>query len=191
MRAILLLCLWASLGYGATGEMRFWRSSRLSVGYLGEMLTHPGFQLGAEQLLFKKQKVALYLQEECSYYRHRRNHDMWTLYLHTLTQFPAHRRCKAELFGGIGYMVKVINSGTIYSRTTTGLLEVDSYAAMHRFSPVVGLGARIDVLETDSLALSTFIRPRLFWEYPFNDNFLLHGALGIGVTIQFLKRGVV
>lgn len=189
MRVVLILCLCVSLGYSATGKKRFWRDSQFMVGYLGEMLTHPGFQLGAEQQVFKKKKVALYLQEECSYYRHKRNHDMWSFYTHTLFQFPAHRRCKAELFGGMGYLMKVINSGNIYSRTETGLLKVDSHVIMHRFSPAVGVGFRIDVVETELFSLSSFVRPRIFWEYPYNDAFLLHGAMGMGITIQFLKRG--
>lgn len=163
----------------------FLKETDLQLGYFGKMVTHPGIQIGGEQTFFSKRVVSIHLREEFFFYRHRRNHDMLGFQIELPVKIPTERRFSGELFGGVGYLIKLTNSDAVYSRNSSGPIEEKSRVAMHRFSLNTGLAFNASVIHTNRFLLGTYLRPTLFWEYPYNGTFLLHPALALGISFDF------
>jgi len=186
MKQIVLILIFCGVIFAKESD-GFFRESSFSIGYFGELLTHPGLQLGAEQTILETRSVSLNLREEFFFYRHKRNHDMLGVTITLPVKIPSNRRFSGELFGGCGYLLKLTNSEAVYSYSEAGSIEKTSRIAMHRFSLITGLGLNASIVQKERLALGLYLRPTVFWEYPYNNSFLLHGALGFGINLNFNK----
>lgn len=166
----------------------FFRSSSLHLGYTGEMVTHPGVHLGADQTIRSMKFFGITLRERLFYYSHKRNHDIVGVQLGVPVEFPCNRPVRAELTAGTGYLLKIIHDGEIYYREGDSLESKDA-ELFHRFSLSVGTSISFPLITKESWNLRGYLRPAVFWEYPYNDMFLMHGELSVGVT--WAKGGVL
>jgi hypothetical protein len=83
---------------------------------------------------------------------------------------------------GIGYLHTLLNGGPVYEVKDNGVVSKSSNSGRSHLMPSVSLGFGWNVARSEKLPLLLFVRPKVFWQYPFNGYALPHLALQAGVT---------
>jgi len=156
--------------------------SAVTMGYFGETFTHPGFFAGYEHNLRPQKHYQLLLNLTLGGYVHPRNHTGLFSEVGLGQRFKFRSRFFLEQFIGIGYLHAFLNGGPVYSVTDNGAVSKSSNLGRSHLMPSVSLGFGWNVAHSEKLPLMFFIRPKVFWQYPFNGYALPHVALQAGIT---------
>lgn len=156
----------------------------ISLGYYGEVISHPGISVSLTQTFFEYKEVSLNIREEVVAYTHPRNHNMVGFNIYLPLSFFTNYKVSGEIFIGSGYLMKFTNSEKVYYGDRTGEVKSKDYVLFHRFSLNVGVGFSIKLFEFRERSVGLYVRPLAFWEYPVSNNFLIHPVLSIGVSYE-------
>ncbi|HEX8656373.1 MAG TPA: hypothetical protein VF690_02495 [Hymenobacter sp.] len=180
-RSTYLILLVCTLFPGPVQAQETGRSA-VTVGYFGETVTHPGLFAGYEHNLRPQKRYQLLLAATVGGYVHRRNHA--GLFSEVGLGQRLHFRSGffLEQFIGIGYLHTFLNGGPIYEVNDKGEVSERNNLGRPHLMPSISLGFGWNVAHSEKLPLLVFVRPRAFWQYPFNSYALPHLALQAGIT---------
>lgn len=156
----------------------------ISVGYYGETLSHPGIGISLTQTFFEYKEVSLSVREEIITYTHPRNHNMIGVNIYMPLGFFKNYKVSGEIFIGSGYLMKFSNSDNVYYRDSSGEIKSNDFELLHKLSLNAGVGCRINLFTIKEKSVGLFIRPLAFWEYPVNNNLVIHPVLSVGVIYE-------
>jgi hypothetical protein len=156
--------------------------SAVTLGYFGETITHPGLFAGYEHNLRPQKRFQLLLTLTAGGYVHRRNHTGLFSEAGLGQRLTFRSRFFLEQFISIGYLHTFLNGGPVYEVKDNGAVSKSSNTGRSHVMPSVSLGFGWNVAWSERLPLLFFVRPRVFWQYPFNNYALPHLALQAGLT---------
>jgi hypothetical protein len=156
-----------------------------TVAYFGEMITHPGATLGIERYLLQDKRYRIFLGANLGMYTHTRNHTAYFINIQSGQRLTTGSGLFFDQSIGIGYLRSYLNGGDIF--------EVDAFRGVYESKnsgrghvmPSVSLGTGWDFSKKNIANLAVFVRPQVFWQYPFNNYSLVHLALQTGLTFHF------
>ncbi|HLU89434.1 MAG TPA: hypothetical protein VKZ51_06330 [Cyclobacteriaceae bacterium] len=150
------------------------------IGYLAEMLTHPGLSLGYEKYLNDDSRFEVFFRATAGYYNHFRNNSTYMV----TVESGFRRNLRGGLFLeqalGIGYFYRLVNSDGQYAVHDDGSI-VEKPSLGNSFLPVlanVGIGYHF---HTGKTRISPFLRPNFYWKMPFNDTPNMQMSLMAGI----------
>lgn len=158
---------------------------RLGTGYFGESVTHPGFMLHAEYVRNHTPKIATPVRADLGAYFHPRNHNALLFDVHAGLCEKFGKRFALEQYFGLGLMVTFYNGD--------GIFQIDEHGAFRRVSPLgnvafmpsVTAGIRVSVGKKDDPDRWTVhLRPKAFWQLPYNNLALPRFAVQAGFTYR-------
>jgi hypothetical protein len=156
--------------------------SAITMGYFGETITHPGFFAGYEHNLRPQNRYQLFLSFTLGGYAHRRNHTGLFSEVQLGQRLNFRSGLLLEQSIGIGYLHTFLNGGPVYEVNDNGVVSKSRNPGRSHLMPSVSLGFGWNVARSEALPLLLFVRPKVFWQYPFNGYALPHLALQAGVT---------
>ncbi|MFY0644323.1 MAG: hypothetical protein JXR19_07635 [Bacteroidia bacterium] len=158
-------------------------SKALAVGYFGETLTYPGIVLEYEHEIIQSEKVSLVFRSDLGYYNHMRNHQAFFIDQHIGIRRNIGQRMFIEHSLGLGVMFPFLNA-PVYSVTEQGEVVESSKVMNPDFMPSFSMGLGYDFNSTTNRD-AIWVRPKMFWQYPYNTLALPHVAIQIGFTHTF------
>lgn len=156
--------------------------SAVTMGYFGETITHPGFFAGYEHNLMPQKSYQLFLTLTLGGYVHKRNHTGLFSEVALGQRFNFRSGFFLDQSVGIGYLHTLLNGGAVYEVKDNGVVSKSSNLGRSHFMPSVSLGFGWNVAHSEKPPLLLFVRPKVFWQYPFNGYVLPHLALQAGIT---------
>lgn len=156
---------------------------KISGGYFGEMISHPGVSVAVEKEKVYAGKAGVSSYLELGYYHHPRNHDSWFIGInHGLKQYSG-KSFFTEQYLGIGMIADYYNEDIWHIDDNGNAARVSKFGNFN-FMPSVILGA--GYLKG---RYSFWVRPRLFWQLPYNNLALPHLAVQAGFSFTFKQYG--
>jgi hypothetical protein len=115
-------------------------------------------------------------------YVHRRNHTGLFSEVQLGQRFNFRSGLLLEQYIGLGYLHAFLNGGNVYQVSDNGSVGKIANKGRSHLMPSLSLGLGWNVARSQQLPLLLFVRPKAFWQYPFNGYALPHIALQAGVT---------
>ncbi len=152
----------------------------IGVGYFGELITHPGLVIYGEVAL-NKGRNQLLTRLNLINYRHKghtRNHLL-------LPEIIFRRNTKK-----LNHWEASIGLGTLYQKADSRVYEFEEGAFIRKnsgwfyFAPSLGVRYGRTISLSNGNILTPNIGGRLFYQYPFNDFWLLRTAIDLSVSYQ-------
>jgi hypothetical protein len=183
--------------YGQVGNHE--KPLRLNISYFGEFVTHPGIKLGAEYPLAlrvkekigskgkqKRREHLLFTGGNLGFYRHKRNHFGAFLNAELGYRKTRTKGFKTEGAIGIGYF-RTFLDGRTYEVKDNGEVETIKLAGRNKLMYSFSFGIGKDLYQKYQVPISWIVKPTLFVETPYNNGFLPHFALELGVSYLIVK----
>ena len=157
-------------------------SVRLSLGYYGETIFHPGIILNGEIDKPINHSFSVPLRVGVGYYFHRYNHQ--ALFSDFVLGLRWHfgSRFYTGISGGVGVMAS-------WHHSDLGVFQVDSNGNIEEASSFAGIDFMPSVnaefaykLEEGTGHKIIWLRPIVFFQSKVNDTVLLHFAVALGYT---------
>jgi hypothetical protein len=162
------------------------KNLKISGSYFGETITHPGFTISAEKEKIYTEKVGVSTFLELGYYHHPRNHDSWFAGINRGFRQYYHRNFFLEQYLGIGTVADFYNED-VWHIENGNAVKVSRFGNFN-VMPSITLGAGYLVDKSPHNYLF-WVRPRLFWQFPYNNLALPHLALQVGFSYTFKDYG--
>ncbi|HEY0057098.1 MAG TPA: hypothetical protein VGB63_17240 [Pedobacter sp.] len=156
--------------------------SALTIGYFGETISHPGLFAGYEHNLMPQSRYQILMTFNLGGYVHRRNHTGLISEVGLGQRLNFRSGLLLEQHIGIGYLHTLLNGGPVYEVKENGVINESGDRSRSHLMPSLSLGFGWNVARTDKFALLLFVRPKVFWQYPFNSYALPHVALQAVIT---------
>lgn len=162
---------------------------RLSLGYYGETLSHPGLNIGIEYGVPNNRKEQMILSLNIGGYLHKKNNTSLFVKAHWAQRYNFNKGLFFEGAMGIGYLHHIAHGGDKFEVKPNGaIVQVKKYGNP-MLMPSVGLGLGWNFFSAhQNRRLSVFVKPELFWKAPFNGYFLTHFAMNGGVIFNLYKN---
>jgi hypothetical protein len=158
--------------------------TKLTEGYYGETLTHPGMVFGLEHYVYGNDRYQMILSANVGGYEHPRNNTS----LFVRGQWGQRVTFKSSFFVdqfiGLGYLHHFASGGKIYDVLPNGAIVEIANNGRSMIMPSVALGGGYDLAKQTGLNLMIYVRPELFWKAPFNGYYLTHFALNVGLIFK-------
>jgi len=153
------------------------------AGYFGELVTYKGFVFEYEVERMQSKNIALVSRSNLGFYKHPRSHSAWFIDQHLgLRRYAGAFYFESAV--GLGVMASRLNE-PVYEVNDKGEIEESGKWLNPDFMPSVTIGMGYQFGAEQSSAL--WVRPKIFWQYPYNAIALPHLALQIGFTHQISK----
>jgi hypothetical protein len=151
----------------------------IDVGYFGDFLTHPGAVVRGDFVLGRGVH-RLVVAAELGSYGH--PGDYIGLFLGASVGYRVASRVGifGEAAAGVGWLETFVE-GDLYQRAPDGSVVAGRDPGHAAFMPSLSLAAGWD-FQRRNLPLAIYLRPRVFWQYPENTQWLIHGGVEIGLT---------
>ena len=156
--------------------------SAVTGGYFGEVITHTGLFAGYEHNLMPRKHYQILPSMTLGGYVHRRNHTALFAELGIAQRLIFRKRFFLEQSFGIGYLHTFLNGGPVYEVKEDGTVSKSSNLGRPHVMPSVSIGFGWNIAASKKLPLLVFLRPKAFWQYPFNGYALPHLAIQAGIT---------
>ncbi len=152
----------------------------IDVGYFGDFLTHPGAVIRGDFVLGRGVH-RLVIAAELGSYGH--PGDDIGLFLGASVGYRVVSRFGlfGEAAAGAGWLQTFVE-GDLYQRAPDGSVATIHDGGHAAFMPSLSLSAGWDLSRRSSLPLAIYLRPRVFWQYPENTQWLLHAGVEVGLT---------
>ncbi|HLP72715.1 MAG TPA: hypothetical protein VK155_07430 [Bacteroidales bacterium] len=158
------------------------KNLKISGGYFGETITYPGFTISAEREKVFSGKAGISTSLELGYYHHPRNHDSWFIGInHGFRQYFG-KNFFAEQYLGIGTIADFFNEDVWHIDDNGNAVRVSKFGNFN-FMPSVILGTGYR-----SGKYAFWLRPRIYWQLPYNNLALPHFALQAGFSFTLNKH---
>ena len=157
-------------------------ASTLSVGYFGELVTHPGFTLGIERSLSTTKHFTVFATGEVGGYTHTRNQTGVFADVQTGYRFKTRSGFFFDQALGLGYLHTFLNGGKLFEVSADRQAYEVADGGRPHIMPLVRLGTGYDFSSNHRGNWLVYARMRFFWQYPFNHYALVHTALEAGLS---------
>lgn len=178
---LLLLIISSAETYCQDGNLK------LSFSYFGEIITHPGFTVALEKEKIYAEKLGLSTFLELGYYHHPRNHDSWFAGIDRGFRQYVGRNFFVEQYLGVGTVVDFYNEDVWHIDENGNSVKVSNLGNFN-VMPSLTLGAGY-LFDKSPNKYLLWIRPRLFWQFPYNNIALPHLAMQVGFSYIFKSYG--
>lgn len=175
--SLIILNLFAGEIYGQDTSLR------ISGSYFGEVVTYPGFTISAEREKIYDGKVGIINMLETGYYHHPRNHDSWFIGINHGSRQYFGKAFFVEQYLGIGTIADYYNEDVWHIDDNGNAVKVSKFGNFN-LMPSVILGTGYSTGR-----YSFWLRPRLYWQLPYNNLALPHIAVQAGFSFTFKKYG--
>jgi hypothetical protein len=160
------------------------KRTNLGLGYFGETLTHPGIVAHLEVEKKQSERVATLLGTNLSVYLHRRNHLGILLDGHTGLRRYYKSGFFTEQYLGLGVMLSFYQGDGVFQRDENGNIRRVSSFANPDIIPSVTLGLGYNLGHRQQKATLLYLRPKIYWQIPFNNLALPHLGLQAGCMVS-------
>jgi hypothetical protein len=161
----------------------------VTAGYLGELVTRPGFITGVEYIPLQSKKYhKLVVTGNLGFYYHFRNTINLFVNSEIGYRFTAPPGFMFDLLLGVGYLHSWLDSGSInaiYEVNDAGELQKAGYTGSSYFWPTFQLGIGWDLSRKTGVNLLFFSRIGVGGRYPHVGYMLPHLFLTTGATWYF------
>ena len=151
------------------------------VGYFGETGVYPGVVLEIEREPFHTPRFSTPFRADLGFYTHPRSHHALFLDVHQGIRRSFSNGLMVESSVGVGVMLSFMPE-TVYTVDDSGNVSTTSKMQNPDLMPSVTLGIGYDLNKDPVKRDLIWIRPKIFWQYPYNSLALPHLALQIGFT---------
>lgn len=154
------------------------------IGYFGETGVYLGMVLELEYEQYRAEGLSTFSRANIGYYAHPRSHSAFFTDIHQGLRHSFSSGIVLESSIGIGVMFSYYNE-EVYKLTESGEFEETSRMAQPDLMPSITLGIGYDFSNDREKRRMAWVRPKMFWQYPYNSLSLPHLALQIGYTHTF------
>ncbi len=157
-------------------------SRPLTVSYFGETLARPGLRLATELTVARLGEHRLFVEPALGGYFHRA-HSLG-LFAESLIGYrhAFGPRFRMEALVGLGYLHTFVD-GTVYEAGSTSTPSEVMNLGRPSVMPSAAVSFRWNLSGAGSAPASLFVRPRVFWQAPYNQGSLMHPAVEVGFTL--------
>lgn len=166
-------------GISASGQ---YKSLNLSGGYFGEMITYPGIVAGLEREHAFTTNISLLTHIDIGFYNHFRNNAGIFLDISRGSRRYLKNGLFFEQFLGIGTLANYYNEDVWHVDDNGNAVRVSRFGNFN-FMPSATLGAGYKFHSPRKKQQLIWLRPKIFWQLPFNNLALPHFALQAGYTL--------
>lgn len=159
------------------------KNLKISGAYFGEVISYPGFTISAEREKVYSGKAGISSFLELGYYHHPRNHDSWFIGINHGSRQYFGKGFFSEQFLGIGTIADFYNEDVWHIDENGNAVRVSKFGNFN-FMPSVTIGAGL--LRGP---YSFWLRPRIYWQLPYNNLALPHLAVQAGFSFTLNKHG--
>lgn len=160
----------------------------VGLGYFGETLSYPGVVGELEYEKVYTEKFSIPLKANIGFYSHPRSHNAMFLDVHEgLRRYFRQGKWYAEQHIGIGLMASFYNEEVWHvdeggrARTISNFGNID-------FMPSVSFGLGYNLTPNRESSNYIWIRPKIFWQLPYNNLALPHLAFQIGYSYNLANK---
>jgi len=154
----------------------------INISYFGEMIVHPGIEIGYENTFYKWFNYTASIGT----YVHQRNHVGLFLSAGINWRYTFPIGYSMEFGLGLGYLHTWEHGGDVYIVDDNGNVSVKPKYGRPHFMPSVKLGLLgWDLRKKSNIPIRINTDIIVFGQYPFNNYLLPHVALKIGVTYYY------
>lgn len=154
----------------------------VGAGYFGHFVTHTGIVLEYEMEFVQSEKVSLPVRIDLGYYKQPRYHS--ALFLDA--SYGHRRYFKSGLFleesVGFGIMSPWINSDAVYEVGEGGTVTEGNRSLPVDLMPSITLGTGYRVTGKSGSINTIWLRPKLFWQFPYKTSSVYHAAIQVGIS---------
>lgn len=175
-KASLLFLLLIVLTFNGKGQ-------RISLGggFFGETVTHPGFIGDIESERRFSDKIALSLRLDLGFYHHPGNNDVFFADIsHGFRRYYLNGLF-LEQYVGVGTMAVYYNEEVWHIDANGNAVQVSGFGNFY-LMPSVSSGLGYVLSRHSEHPRLIWLRPKIFWQIPFNNKALPHFALQAGCT---------
>jgi hypothetical protein len=154
----------------------------LTVSYFGETLARPGLRLATELTVARLGEHRLFVEPALGGYFHRA-HSLG-LFAESLIGYrhAFGPRFRMEALVGVGYLHTFVD-GTMYEARGTSTPSAVTNLGRPSVMPSAAVSFRWNLGREANTSPSLFVRPRVFWQAPYNQGSLMHAAVEAGFTL--------
>lgn len=154
------------------------------IGYFGETGVYPGVVLELEYETYRSEHLSTISRATAGYYAHPRSHSALFMDIQQGLRRTFNSGIIIESSIGLGVMLSYYNE-EVYKLTESGEFEETSRVARPDLMPSITLGLGYDFSNDKEYRRMAWVRPKMFWQYPYNTLALPHLSLQIGYTHTF------
>lgn len=154
------------------------------IGYFGETGVYPGVVFELEYEKYQSEHFSTISGVNVGGYIHARSHAAAFIDIQQGLRRTLSNRIILESRVGLGVMLSFYTE-EVYTLNESGLFEETSRIASPDLMPSFTLGLGYDFSRNREKRRMAWVRPRIFWQYPYNSLILPHLSLQIGYTHTF------
>ena len=156
------------------------------VGYFGETGVYPGVVFELEYEAYRSEGLSTITRASLGHYAHPRSHSAFFTDIQQGLRRTYNSGIVLESLVGIGVMFSYYNE-EVYKLGESGEFEETSRMAKPDLMPSIMFGLGYDFSSEKELRRMLWVRPKMFWQYPYNSLAFPHISLQIGYTHTFKK----
>lgn len=164
------------------GPLSFEERTSIKVEYFGELVLHPGLNLGLDYQLYQNNWTTIHADLDLGGYWHRWNNNALFLNVGAGSRFALGSGF-VDLNLGLGYMHSWAD-GTVYQRAADGGVEEASNWGHAHFRPSTALLFGWDGTKKQNAPYRIYFGPELYLQSSYNHIFLPHLALKLGFSYK-------
>jgi hypothetical protein len=154
---------------------------KFAGGYFGEMISHPGIVGEIERERLFTEQIGLSTRLDLGFYHHTGNNDVFFADI----SYGFRRYFKNGLFLeqylGIGTMALYYNEDVWHIDSNGNATQVSKFGNFN-LMPSISSGLGYVLGRHSANPKFVWVRPKIFWQMPFNNMALPHVALQTGIT---------
>lgn len=157
------------------------KNLNIGAGYFGEMVTHPGVVIETEIENRLASQAGILTRIDMGFYDHPRSHD--ALFLEAGQGFRRYfnNGLFFEQYIALGTMAVFYNEDVWHINSNGDAVRVSRFGNLD-FMPSVTTGVGYMTGKDTPNQKLFWIRPKIFWQLPFNNHALAHLAIQAGLT---------
>ncbi len=159
----------------------------IKMDYFGEVVLHPGLTIGIEYSLKENDWVNLHWDTEIGGYYHKWNHTGLLIKSSIGTRVVFPFAFLIDLNLGVGYL-HTFPQGNVYIKDEKGGVVKDVNWGSPHFMPTTSLLIGWDGAKNRELPVLIHLGIEAYLESSFNQIFLPHAALKVGVVYKLKKK---
>lgn len=153
----------------------------LAAGYFGEVITYPGLVAEIEKEKIFLNKLSSFTRIDLGFYTHPRSHNAVFLDFNRGFRRYAGNGLFFEQSIGVGTLTSFYNEEVWHIDDKGNAIKVSRFGNFS-FMPSVTLGIGYSFRNSMERQKLIWLRPKIFWQIPYNNSALPHLALQVGYT---------
>lgn len=157
-------------------------------GYFGETITYPGIIVELEREKFHADYFSTPVKLNIGFYNHPRSHNALFLDIHEgFRRYSKTKKWYFEQSVGFGIMLSFYNEDVWHVDDQGNVTTVSKFANLD-YMPSITFGVGYNLTPNKNSSNFLWLRPKVFWQIPFNSLALPHLAIQLGYTRTFKSK---